>query len=214
MRHAIFLDRDGVINSMVYHPEFGLIDSPANPSEFRLVPGAGDAIRRINELGFLAIVVSNQPGVAKGKFSIELLEATKEKMHHELMQCGARLDAVYYCLHHPEAMLDDYRQFCNCRKPKPGLLTQAADDWQIDLTQSYFIGDGVTDVLAGQRAGTITFLVNGRKCYLCDKLTRQETSPDYMGKDLADAVEGITRLEAGEAAAEEQYRFRCKISCD
>ena len=214
MRRAILLDRDGVINAMVYHPEFGLVDSPANPEEFKLIPGAAEAIRRINEMSFLAIVISNQPGVAKGKFTTDLLEATMRKMHSDLADHGARLDAVYYCLHHPDAALDAYRQICDCRKPKPGLLYQAAEEWNLSLEKCYFVGDGITDVQAGQRAGCKTFLVNGRKCYLCDELSRRQVEPDYIGKDLADAVEAISRLEKGDPVIEEQYRFRCKVTCD
>jgi D-glycero-D-manno-heptose 1,7-bisphosphate phosphatase len=214
MSRAVFLDRDGVINAMVYNAEFGLIDSPANPDEFQMLSGVVEAIRRINAMGFLAIVISNQPGVAKGKFTVELLEATREKMFRELALGGARLDDVYYCLHHPHAMLDVYRVVCDCRKPKPGLLQQAAAKWDISLSQSYFIGDGITDIVAGRNAGCKTFLVNSRKCYLCDELARQEVEPDYIAKDLADAVEAISRLDEGDSDIEEQYRFRCKVICD
>jgi D,D-heptose 1,7-bisphosphate phosphatase len=214
MNPAIFLDRDGVINAMVYHTEFGLIDSPARPEEFQILPGAARAVRRINEMGLLAIVVSNQPGIAKRKFTVELLEATKEKMIRELAKAGAWLDDVYYCLHHPDAALDAYRVICDCRKPKPGLFYQATAKWDIDLAGSYFVGDGITDVAAGREAGCKTFLVNGRKCYLCDELARQRVEPDYIGKDLADAVDAIARLESGSLDAEEAYRFRCQIYCD
>ena len=214
MNRAVFLDRDGVINAMVYNAEFGLIDSPANPDEFEMLSGVIEAIRSINEMGFLAIVISNQPGVAKGKFTIELLEATKAKMVRELALGGAQLDDVYYCLHHPHAMLDAYRVVCDCRKPKPGLLLQAAEKWDISLPQSYFVGDGITDIVAGRNAGCKTFLVNSRKCYLCDELARQEVEPNYIGKDLADAVEAISRLEKRDPIIEEQYRFRCKVICD
>jgi D,D-heptose 1,7-bisphosphate phosphatase len=214
MQRAIFLDRDGVINAMVYHPEFGLIDSPAHPEEFKLLPGVSRAVKMINELDYLAIIISNQPGVAKGKFTLQLLEATKEKMHHDLAEEGARVDDVYYCLHHPQASLESYRKICECRKPNPGLLIKAAEHWDLDLKESYFIGDGITDVVAGQRAGCKTFLVNSRKCYLCDEMARQQVQPDFIGKDLADAVGAIYRLENGDPNILDSYRFKCKISCD
>jgi D-glycero-D-manno-heptose 1,7-bisphosphate phosphatase len=102
-RSAIFLDLDGVINEMVYNPEFGLVDSPANTKEFILLPSVGNAIRKLNQMGLLVIVVSNQPGVAKGRYSLALHNAMTEKMHLELTQAGAKLDAFYYCLYHPEA---------------------------------------------------------------------------------------------------------------
>ena len=210
-RRALFLDRDGVINAMVYHPDFGLVDSPARPEEFTLLPGAATAVRRLRALGFLAIVISNQPGIAKGKFTPALLEAVTAKMHAQLAAGGARLDAVYYCLHHPQAALPEYRARCDCRKPRPGLLRQAAQAWEIDLARSFFVGDGVTDVVAGRAAGCTTVLANSRKCYLCDELARQNAAPDYLVKDLATAVDLLELLESGDAAGAEAYRFRCAL---
>ncbi len=153
MQRAVFLDRDGTLNAMVYNPDFGLVDSPANPLEFTLLPGACAAIRRINQAGMLAVVVSNQPGVAKGKFTPAILMQITQKMHGELQHNGAKLDAVYYCLHHPEAALDDLRLTCECRKPKPGLLLRAAQELDIDLARSFMVGDGITDIQAGRKRG-------------------------------------------------------------
>ncbi len=196
MRRAVFLDRDGVINAMVYHTEFGLVDSPANPEEFRLLPNVSEAIRSINQLGFLAIVISNQPGIAKGKFSPALLEAMTEKMLIELRQEQANIDAVYYCFHHPEGVVAEYRAICECRKPKPGMLFKAAQEWDISLPESYFIGDGITDVQAGYAAGVSTLLVYpSSRCYLCDELTRQKVQPDHIVKNLLDGVHLIRQLE-------------------
>ena len=195
MNRAVFLDRDGTINAMVYNPEFGLVDSPSNPDEFRLLPGVGEAIRALNEAGFLAVVVSNQPGVAKGKCTPALLEAMTEKMRQGLAESGARLDAIYYCLHHPEAALPDYRAVCDCRKPKPGLLMRAAQELDIDLGRSFMIGDGITDLVAGQAAGAQTVLVNRRKCYLCDEMTRHQVRPNHVVADLTEAAALICVLE-------------------
>jgi len=119
MKRGIFLDRDGVINAVVYDPEHGIIDSPTNVKQFGLLPGAGRAIKRIKEMGFLAVVVSNQPGIAKGKFSLEILQAIDKKMNKELAEFGARLDRTYYCLDHPEAVKKEYRKNSPCRKPNP-----------------------------------------------------------------------------------------------
>jgi len=188
MRRAVFLDRDGVINQMVYHPDFGLVDSPANPDEFSLLPGVSQAIHQINNMGLLAIVISNQPGVAKGKSTESLLEATTDKMHHELAQDGARLDAVYYCMHHPDAVVSKYRSICDCRKPKPGLLLKAANEWEIDPQKSFFVGDGITDVLAGQAAGTQTILVSSRKLYVYDALAERSANPDHIVSSLCEVV--------------------------
>ena len=148
-RRAVFLDRDGVINRMWLHPEFGTVDSPASPEQFELLPGAGEAIAELKRLGLLVIVVSNQPGIAKGKFTPALLAAIEHKMVAAIEAAGGHLDAVYNCLHHPDAVLDEYRLTCDCRKPRPGLLVRAAREWDIDLSRSYLIGDGVTDIAAG-----------------------------------------------------------------
>lgn len=202
MPRAVFLDRDGVLNAMVYNAEFGTVDSPANPDEFELLAGAAEAVRRLNQLGLLAVVVSNQPGVAKGKYSPKLLEAVTAKMHRELAAAGARLDAVYYCLHHPRALLAEYRQVCACRKPQPGLLQNAARDFNLDLARCYLAGDGIPDVRAGRAAGVTTLLINDRKCYFCEELARQGARPDYWVSNLAQAVTVIERLEAGEPVVE------------
>ena len=211
-RRAVFIDRDGVINRMFYDAEFGLVDSPANPDQFSLLPGVGEAIAEINRLGLLALVVSNQPGIAKGKFTPELLEAIEEKMRREVEAGGGRLDAVYDCLHHPEAALAQYRAICDCRKPKPGLILAASKEWGIDLRRSYMLGDGVTDVLAGRAAGTITVFVNSRKCYNCDSLVEHDVWPDYLVGNLTEAASLIKALETGDTQAAMRYALRCANS--
>ncbi len=200
MERAVFLDRDGVLNAMVYNPEFGTVDSPAGPDELELLPGAAEAVRRINELGLRAIVVSNQPGVAKGRFTLGLLEAATRKMRQALAAAEARLDAVCYCLHHPRALLPQYRVACDCRKPKPGLLFKAAREFNLDLTRSYLVGDGIVDLRAGRAAGATTVFVNDRKCYYCEELARQGARPDFWVAGLAEAVALIAQLEAAPVA--------------
>jgi len=192
---AVFLDRDGVINEMVYNPDYGLVDSPANADEFKLLPGVGEAITKIRTMGFLTIIVSNQPGLAKGRFSLALHQAITNKMHIELAKVETKLDAVYYCLHHPDAKLDEYRTICECRKPKPGMLLKASQDLNINLSGSYFIGDGITDVAAGQAAGTKTFLVGSSKLYVLHELDKQRVYPDYFTGSLNEAVKTIEFLE-------------------
>jgi len=195
-RRAVFLDRDGVINSYVYNPEFGIVDSPANPSEFKLLPGVGEAIAELNRLGFLVIVVSNQPGVAKNRFTKELLEATTAEMENTVRAGGGHIDAVYYCMHHPEAQSQEYHSPCSCRKPAPGLLLQAAKEWDIDLRRSYMVGDGIPDIVAGEAAGTQTVFIAPRKGYIADELFRQNVNPHYTADSLPAAAELIRSLEA------------------
>jgi len=181
---------------MVYNPDFGLVDSPQNPDQFQLLPGVSEAIRLINEMGFLAVVVSNQPGIAKGKYTPAVLQAVTEKMHRLLAENGAYLDAVYYCLHHPEAVLEEYRVICDCRKPRPGLLQKAAIELGIDLRVSYMIGDGLTDVLAGKAVGCTTIFLGNRKCEICRMMEELNAWPDFQAANLLEAVRLIQRVIA------------------
>jgi D-glycero-D-manno-heptose 1,7-bisphosphate phosphatase len=197
MQRAVFLDRDGVINQMVYNPEFGTVDSPANPDEFILLPRAAEAVAQLSQLDVRVIVVSNQPGIAKGRFNYALLEDMTERMLDLIQSAGGRIDSVFYCLHHPDALLPLYRVRCDCRKPSPGLLFRAAEEFDLDLSRSFMIGDGVTDVLAGRAAGATTLFISAPKCYICDELAKQDIMPDYVVPDLMAAVQVIHRLVTG-----------------
>ena len=190
-RNAIFLDRDGVINPYVYNAEFGTVDSPNSPDEFTLIPGAGEAVAEFNRLGFLVVVVSNQPGIAKGKFTPALLEQVDAKMRAGIAEAGGKLDAVYYCLHHPQATVAAYRARCECRKPLPGMLLEAAQKLDIDLRNSYMIGDGVTDLEAGRAAGTRTVFIGQSKPYIFAAFEKHGVQPDFMAASLTEAVEII-----------------------
>lgn len=194
-RRAAFLDRDGVLNAYAYDHEFGRVDSPAHPDQFLLLPGVAQAVAMLNQAGLLTIVVSNQPGVAKGHFTPAMLDAITDKMKSLIAREGGKLDAVYYCQHHPEGVVDAFRQRCNCRKPSVGLFEQAARDWDIDLGRSYTAGDGVVDILAGRRAGTKTIFVSPRKCYVCAELIKQDVWPDWVAGDLSEAADLILKAE-------------------
>ena len=152
---AIFLDRDGTINKYV-----GFL---RNIDEFELVPGVAEAIKAINISGFLAIVVTNQPVIARGEVTYEQLQEIHNKMETLLGEQGAYLDAIYFCPHHPhkgyEGEVPELKFDCGCRKPKPGMLLQAAGDFNIDLSQSWVVGDGENDIRAGKAAGCSTALI-------------------------------------------------------
>ena len=152
---AVFLDRDGTINKYV-----GFL---RNIDDFELLPGVAVAIKAINASGYLAIVVTNQPVIARGEVSLAELEMIHNKMETLLGQEGAYLDAIYYCPHHPHkgyaGERPEYKIDCACRKPKPGMLLQAAEDFNIDLSQSWMVGDGENDIKAGQAAGCKTALI-------------------------------------------------------
>lgn len=167
-RKAIFLDRDGTINeNMDIHPSV---------KNFNLLPGVAEAIRKINETHYLAVVVTNQPMIAKGFLTFQELENIHKKMETLLGNERAYLDRIYFCPHHPEkgfaGELPELKVDCDCRKPKPGMLLQAARDLNIDLTNSWMIGDNLSDIEAGRRAGCNSILLN----------------KDF---NLLDAVEGI-----------------------
>ncbi len=146
---AIFLDRDGTINKYV-----GFL---TDINEFELLDGVTEAIKMINESGYLAIVVTNQPVIARGEVSVEELQEIHNKMETLLGQSGAYIDDIFYCPHHPhkgyEGERPEYKIECECRKPKPGMLFAAAEKYNIDLRESWMIGDGENDIEAGRNAG-------------------------------------------------------------
>ena len=181
---AVFLDRDGVINEVVYHKEMGIVDSPFSVEQFKLLPDVGKAINKFHELGFKVILISNQQGIAKDQFDAKVFEKIKEKMHNELLKNGAKLDAEYYCLHHPDAKIIEYHLICNCRKPKSGMILQAVKEHNIDLSKSWMIGDGITDILAGQAEGCKTILIGKMKCDLCKILDEEGAKPDFIAPNL------------------------------
>ena len=174
-QRAIFLDRDGTINRYV-----GFL---RDVGQFELLPGAAEAIRRINASGYLAIVVTNQPVIARGEVTREQLREIHDKMETLLGREGAYVDAIYYCPHHPHrgypGEVAELKIDCGCRKPKPGLLLQAAEDYNIDLTKSWMIGDSENDVQAGRAAGCRTMRIG-----------------ENGSTSLLDAVERIIEAEA------------------
>lgn len=156
---AVFLDRDGTIN--VYK---GFI---TKADDLELIPGIAEVIRKINASGYLAIVITNQPVIARGECTIEELEAIHRKLETLLGEEGAYIDDLFYCPHHPDKGFKgerpEYKIECECRKPKPGLIYQAAQKYNIDLTESYMVGDDERDMEAGRRAGCKVIMVETNK---------------------------------------------------
>ena len=148
---AVFLDRDGTINVEKEYLH--------RTEDLELIDGVAQAIARLNRTGFLVIVVTNQSGVARGYFSIEDVNRLHQFMQQQLVDEGAHIDAFYLCPHHPEKGLGFYRVDCECRKGKPGMLMQAADEWNIDMSRSFMVGDKESDLLAGIAAGCHPCLV-------------------------------------------------------
>lgn len=185
---AVFLDRDGVINPLVYHEDHGVVDSPFTAEQFSLLPGVAQAIKRLQEMGYRVVLASNQPAVAKGHLTERNFQRIKDKMRDELARQGVSIDSERYCPHHPDAIISSLRMDCECRKPKPGLLLEAAREMGIDLARSWMVGDGLTDVQAGRRAGCRTVLVGRMKCELCHLMEDMDARPDAVAANLPDAV--------------------------
>jgi D-glycero-D-manno-heptose 1,7-bisphosphate phosphatase len=174
----IFLDRDGVIN---VDPGPGLYVT--RWGEFQFLPGAIDAIRKLTEEGYEIVVISNQAGVTKGLYTMEVLEEMTRNMVHEIEKRGGRLRSVHYCPH-----VDDDN--CDCRKPRTGLLKTATQGLTVNFKDTFFIGDGITDIKAGKDIGAKTILVLSGKTSLKDR-AQWDVEPDYIAQDLKDAVERI-----------------------
>jgi D-glycero-D-manno-heptose 1,7-bisphosphate phosphatase len=184
---AVFLDRDGTINE-----QMGYIN---HISRFQMLPGAAEAIARLNRLEIPVVVVSNQSGLARGYFPEELLVAVHEQMNRLLADKGAHIDGLYWCPHHPDAKIEQFKKKnCGCRKPGTGLLEQAARELNLDLKSSFMVGDRWSDLKCGKRAGATSILVltgygRGDLQYIGPD---QELQPSHVAKDLSAAVDWIS----------------------
>lgn len=183
------MDRDGTISE-----EVGYVN---HPSRFKLFSYSAPAIRNLNDAGWLAIVVTNQAGVARGYFSEDLITQVHEKMKLDLEGQNARLDAVYYCAHHPMVGEPPYRLDCDCRKPKPGLITRAARELNIDLAQSWMIGDRYSDIQLASNSGVHSaFVMSGYGRGEWEHQRSQwECSPDLVAENLLEAINQIISRE-------------------
>lgn len=159
MRAAAFLDRDGVLNALARDPVTGAPESPLDPDEVRLLPGAAVGARRLSDAGFLLVGVSNQPAAAKGLVPMTVLEQVQARVLELLRAEGVSFGAFELCFHHPDAVVADLRRVCDCRKPAPGMLFEAARELDLDLTASWMIGDTDGDVAAGRAARCHTLLI-------------------------------------------------------
>jgi D-glycero-D-manno-heptose 1,7-bisphosphate phosphatase len=205
---AVLLDRDGVINELVYHEDAGVIDAPFTASRFKLLPRVPQAIRLLNDLGMKVAIVSNQPGIAKGHLRLDTLKRCERAMLEGIGDAGGRIDRIYYCLHHPEARVPELRQRCRCRKPEIGMLEQAAEDLQVGLEDCYMIGDGIPDLVAGLHAGCRTVLAGRWKCEICQFTEGPAVRPHLVAEDLWAACQ-IIRSEAASDSRRRPLMPRC-----
>ncbi len=180
MKKAVFLDRDGtIIEDMNY------LRDPAN---VKLIPGASSGIKLLKENGFRIVIVTNQSGIARGYFDLATLENIHEVMDMLLRYEGVFIDAIYFCPHHPEGLIEQYRVDCSCRKPSPLLARKAKLDLDISLEDSYMIGDKESDVIFGYNFGAKgSILVTNGKCKINDIIVK----PNYVANDLQEAAKWI-----------------------
>ena len=183
---AVFIDRDGTITK-----EVGYVN---HPSRLELLPNSAEAISLLNRYGLKAIVTTNQAGVARGYFPEHRIHETHQRLTELLNKSGAHLDAIYYCPHHPHAGDNpQYHRDCNCRKPNPGMLLQAKDDFDLDLAKCYVIGDKISDVEVAHRVkakGIFVLTGYGLGSYEYDRAS-WPVEPDHISEDLLYAVQWI-----------------------
>ena len=189
-RPAIFMDRDGTLSH-----EVGYVN---HPTRLRLYPWSVDAVRAVNKAGWLAVVVTNQAGIARGYFPPSVLEEVQQALVDQVAAGGGRFDAVYACVHHPTVGKPPYRADCDCRKPRPGLLRRAEEELGVDLSRSWVIGDRHSDLVLAWNVGARGALVKtgyglGEIQHLAPGWSRP---PDLVAENLLEAVESILSGEA------------------
>ena len=194
-QRAVFIDRDGTLSE-----EVGYIN---HPSRFRLFSYSASAIKLLNENDWLAIVTTNQAGVARGYFSEDMINTVHAGMTRDLESGGARLDAIFYCSHHPTVGEPPYRLDCDCRKPRPGLISRAAAEFKIDLDESWMIGDRYSDIEVARNAGVQSaFVLSG---YGRGEWENQRSTwkhqPDMVAENLLEAVEAIVNQASARKAS-------------
>jgi D-glycero-D-manno-heptose 1,7-bisphosphate phosphatase len=180
---AVFLDRDGTINEEVNYL--------GDPALLKLTPGAAKAIHLLNAHNIPVIVVTNQAGIARGYFTEAQMHLVHQALDLMIAVENAKIDAYYFCPHHPTAGIGEYKTNCSCRKPEPGMLYQAAQDLDLDLSQSYLVGDKLTDIQAGNLAGCQTVLVETGYGKAESKTQQDRIEPDRICSDLLNAIDWI-----------------------
>lgn len=194
-QRAILLDRDG---TLVYPRHY-----PSRPADLRIYEGITPHLRKLQSSGFRLVVITNQAGIARGYLTEADLEQMHEYLRSELAKEGVRLDAIYYCPHHIEGVVKEFARNCACRKPQPGMLLQAASDLNLDLRRSWFVGDILDDVEAGNRAGCRTVLVDLGTESLSDQPAR---TPHFIARDTRHALRIIKAIESLSQATDLAYR--------
>ena len=195
----MLLDRDGVLNEIVVHPELGTVDSPLHPDQVQIPRGIPEALRDLTQAGYLLSIVTNQPAAAKGKTTLENLKKTHERVLEEIQSAGGKILSSHLCLHRQEDQ-------CACRKPKTLLLEEALGRSQAERSVSWMIGDGVTDIQAGAALGLKTAFLGPRKCDACKVMETRGLVPTFWGKNLTDFVSFLLKRKSYEHQHQDQHQ--------
>ena len=183
-RKAVFIDRDGTINKEVNYLH--------KIEDLEILPGVAEAVKLLNTGGFLVIVPTNQSGIARGYYSVEDMQKINDEISRRLEKEGAHIDAFYFCPHHPKGKVEEFTLPCDCRKPEPGMFLKAAEDFNIDFSTSFSVGDKIRDLKPAKELGGRGILV--KTGYGLEELKDKENwqvEPDYVAEDLMDGVKWI-----------------------
>ncbi|MBM2841251.1 MAG: gmhB 3 [Bacteroidetes bacterium] len=190
-RIGVFLDRDGTLNDEASYIR--------TPDELQLIPGAGEAVRRLNERGIITCVISNQSGVARGYLTEKDLVPIHERLERELARSGGKVDRIYYCPHHPTEGRPPYNIACDCRKPMTGMLRKGMDEFNLDIEQSFVVGDSVVDMQAGNTMKVRTVLVlTGYGVTAQQQCATANIHVDHVAPTIVEAVDFILKTLDGE----------------
>lgn len=187
MVYAVFLDRDGVLNGLILNPETGEYEPPHIIEDMKLFPYAIECLEKIQDSGYDLFLISNQPDYAKGKTTFDDLEKVHKKFDRLLTLQGIYFREYYYCFHHPRGIISEYACECMCRKPKPFFLFKAEEDYNVELRNSWMIGDRDTDIECGKAGGTKTILIE--EPMSINK--RGRSQPDYKTENLMGVIDII-----------------------
>jgi len=184
MSRALFLDRDGILNELVYYADTGEYESPRAPSDLQLCAGVLPVLKTWQQAGWLLFLVSNQPSYAKGKVALEDLQAVHAVFAEELDRVGIQFRAFYYDYTHPQGIIPDYTQESAFRKPNPGFLLRAQHEHEVELAASWMIGDRDSDIICGQRVGCRTVLIANQQ----SAAYQDNSQPTLICRDLVECA--------------------------
>lgn len=185
------MDRDGVINEMVYVKEHGYVDTPSATKQFKLIKGVTKAVKILKKRGYVIIIISNQPGIAKGYFDKKTFESISKKMNKIFLKFNTAIDGEFYCFHHPNAKLKKFKKRCSCRKPGIGLVKKAVKIYEVDLKKSYVVGDGIVDMKVAKKAGCTGIFVGNVNSSITKLFDDEKAWPKYIANNLLNATNFI-----------------------